>query len=246
MDINTHTPGFYFNKFCYSVDSTNAIKYMVSLARKYHFQLYFTLQPEWDEAVNAGLRSEHLAAEKKYLSQFTDETYVHVVDQVPKTLFNKEQMQNPNHLWHGAEKIYMEEIVNGIAAVQNDLTAEQAKPLEITSISLDKVSYQVGDQPTVTVNVTDNETGEITDPDIIGSVSCLVKPSGKIDANWVARAPAVTMTLEGSDTEELTLPLTEGKLYNAGTYDLVIFLRQDEGNLSHETRIEIPKKIIVK
>jgi hypothetical protein len=244
MNINTDTPAFYFDKFIYSRDSTNAIKYITDLARKYHFQLYFTLQPEWDEAFNAGLRIEHLTAEKEYLSQFTDETYVHVVDQIPKTLFKKEQMQNPNHLWHGFEKIYTEEIVNGITAIQNDLTAEQAKPLEITSISLDKDSYQVGDQPIVTINVTDNETDEITN--IIGSVSCLVKPRGSIDGNWVARTTAVAMRLNGSDTEELTLPLTEGKLYNQGTYDLVVFLRQDVGSLSHETRIEIPKKIIVK
>ena len=43
-------------------------------------------------------------------------------------------MQNPNHLWHGSEKIYTEEIVNGITAIQNDLTAGQAKNMELTSV----------------------------------------------------------------------------------------------------------------
>jgi hypothetical protein len=243
MDINTRKPGFYFGKFYWSVDSTNAIKYMAGLARKYHFQLYFTLQAEWDEAVNAGLRTEYLAAQKKYLSQFTDPTYVHVIDQIPKTLFTNEQMQSVNHLWHGSEKIYTEEIVNGITAIQNNLTAEQAKNMELTSLSLDKDSFQPGDQPSITLSVTD--PGDVELANLKGSVSCLVKPSGDIDANWIARAPATAITLDGDEIKEISLQLTAGKL-EAGTYDLVVFLRQDVGSLSHETRIEIPNKINVK
>jgi hypothetical protein len=243
MDIKTHTPAYYFGKFYPNVDSTNAIQCMVSLARKYHFQLYFTLQQEWDEAVKAGLRTENLAAEKKYLSRFIDETYVHIVEQLPKTLFTKEQMQNPNHLWHGSEKIYTEEIINGIAAIQNNLTAEQARNMELTSVSLDKDSYQPGEQPAITFNVTD--PGDVEATVLNGGISFLVKPSGDIDANWVARAPATVLTLNGDEIKEISLQLTAGKL-EAGTYDLVVFLRQDVGGLSHETRIEIPKKIVVK
>jgi len=243
MDINAHTPSDYFGKFCYCVDATKAIECMASLAREYHFQLYFTLQAEWDEAVNAGLRSEHLAAQKKYLSRFTDETYVHIVEQLPKTLFTYEQMENPRHLWHGSEKIYTEEIVNGIIAIQNELTTGQARNMELNSVSLDKDSYAPEDQPAITLNVTD--PGDVEATVLKGSVSCLIKPSGDIDANWVARAPNTAITLNGDEIKEINLPLTAGKL-EAGTYDLVVFLRQDVGGLSHETRIEIPKKIIVK
>jgi hypothetical protein len=243
MDIKTRKPGFYFNNFYYSEDSTNAIRCMADLARKYHFQLCFTLQAEWDEAINAGLRSEHLAAQKKYLSQFTDPMYVHVVDQVPKTLFTKEQMQSPNHLWHGSEKVYTEEIANGIVAIQNELTAGQARNMELTSVSLDKDSYQPGDQLSITLNVTD--PGDAEPANLKGSISCLVKPSGDIDGNWVARAPTKAITLNRDEIKEISLQLTAGKL-EAGSYDLVVFLRQDVGSLSHETRIEIPDKIIVK
>jgi hypothetical protein len=243
MDISTRTPSMYFIKFCASEDSTNAIECMTRLARQYHFQLYFTLQAEWDEAVNAGLRSEYLNTQKKYLSQFTDETYVHVVEQLPRTLFTKEQMQSVNHLWHGSEKIYTEEIVNGITAIENDLTAEQAKNMELTSVSLDRDSYQAGDQPAITLSVTD--PGDIEPTELKGSISCLVKPAGDIDGHWVARAPATGITLIGDEIKEISLSLTAGEL-GPGTYDLVVFLRQDVGSLSHETRIEMPGKIIVK
>jgi len=243
MDINARTPSDYFGEFCYSTDATNALKYMAGLARKYHFQLYLTLQCEWDEAVKASLRTKHLEAQKTYLSQFIDPLYVHIVEQLPKTLFTKEQMQSPNHLWHGSERIYTEEIVDGIAAIQNNLTAEQARNMELTSVSLDKNNYAPGDQPAITFSITD--PGDVEADVLKGSVSCLVKPTGDIDANWVARAPATAITLDGDEIKEISLQLTAGKL-EAGTYDLVVFLRQDVGGLSHETRIEMPKKIIVK
>jgi hypothetical protein len=242
MDISTRMPASYFQPFRCNVDNANAIRYMVNVAREYHFQLYFTLPAEWDEAVKAGLRSEQIAAEKEYLSRFTDETYVHIVDQVPKTLFTTDQMQSPNHLWKGSAKIYTEDIVNGIIAVQNKLTAGQAKNLELTSVSLDKDSYRVGDQVSVIINVTD--PGDVKSTDLKGSVSCLVKPSGKPDDRWIARAPALDITLNGDEVKEINLCLTAGTM-PVGTYDLVVFLRQDVGNLSHETRIEIPKNIKV-
>ncbi len=183
------------------------------------------------------------AIRKNFFLSLPMSTYVHVVDQIPKTLFTNEQMQNTNHLWHGSEKIYTEEIVNGIAAIQNDLTAEQARNMELTSVSLDKDSYAPGDQPAITFSVTD--PGDVEANVLKGSVSCLVKPTGDIDANWVARAPATAITLDGDEIKEISLQLTAGKL-KAGTYDLVVFLRQDVGGLSHETRIEMAKKIIVK
>lgn len=243
MDVSTHTPSFYFSGFHPSADTTDSIKYMVNLAQKYHFQLYFTLQCEWNEAVNAGLRDAHLAAQKTYLSQFVDDQNVFMVEQSPKTLFTKAQMQNPNHLWHGAEKIYTEEIVNAITEIQNNLTEKQAEPLGLDSVSLDKDSYQAGDQPIITLSV--NDPGNHEPGGLTGSVSCLVKPSGDINGHWLARATAVNITLNGDDVKQVVLQLTAGKL-EAGTFDLVVFLRQDVSNLSHETRIEIPKKILVK
>ncbi|OGO31845.1 MAG: hypothetical protein A2Z29_04450 [Chloroflexi bacterium RBG_16_56_11] len=241
MDINTRTPGSYFKNFYPSADATKAIKHMADLAREHRFQLYFTLQVEWDEAVKAGLRTEQIAAQKKYLSRFTDDAYVHVVEQVPGTLFTREQMQNPNHLWHGSEKIYTEGIVNGIVAIQNGLTAPDLKNLGLTSVSLDADSYQPGATPVVTVGVTNTDGAAVS-----GSVSCLLKPSGGPDGYWTARAPAKSVNLEGNATGEVTLNLTAGKLDQPGLYDLVIFLRQDAGNLSHETRIELAGKVTVK
>jgi hypothetical protein len=244
MDISTHNPGFYFNKFYYSNDATHAIQFMTDLARKYKFQLFITLQPEWDEAVDAGLRVEHLKAQKQYLSQFIDPEYVHIVDQVPKTLFTNEQMQSPNHLWHGSEKIYTEEIVNGIVDIQNSLTAQQAKNMELTSVSFDKDSYVLGDQPLITLKVTD--PGDIEATSILdGSISCVLKPSGNTDANWSARAPASDIELIGDEVKEISLKVTAGEL-QSGPFDLVVFLRQDVGSFSHEIRVEIPGKIIVK
>ena len=40
--------------------------------------------------------------------------------------------------------------------------------------------------------------------------------------------------------------MTAGNLDTAGTYELVVFLRQDIGGLSHETRVQFPDNITVK
>jgi hypothetical protein len=233
MDIATRTPKFYFDSFLATPDSTNAVSYMASLAREYGFQLYFTLQCEWDEAINGGLRSAHIAAEKEYLARFTDAKYVQALEQLPKTLFKTDQMESPNHLWHGAEQIYSEEIVNSILSNQTGLTQDQAVRFDLKELSLDKDIYGKGEIPSAALTVTASGTA-----DVEGSVSCLAKPSGGTDGSWKVRAPAVALSLKGTYPASVVLGMTAGSLDKAGVYDLVVFVRQPIGSLSNETRIE--------
>ncbi len=241
FDIGKRLPHFYFQPFKASNDATKALQFMSDLARSRKFQLYILFQPEWDEAAGAGLRTEVNNAQLEYLSRFTDSTYVHVVRDA-SLVFSKDLMQNENHLYHPAEHIFSEVYAAAIAAIQNQLTVKQAEPLKLVSTILDKASYKPGDQPVVTAKISAQESGEI----IKGSVFGLVKPAGSTDGNWVMRAPAVVMKLNNSNILEIKLTFLVGKLDKAGTYDLVVFLRQDVGTLSNETRVEIPGKIVVK
>jgi hypothetical protein len=75
-------------------------------------------------------------------------------------------------------------------------------------------------------------------------VSVLARHHGDIDGNWKARAPGVNISLQGNTPITVQLPLTTGTL-SVGVYDLVIFVRQDIGKLSHETEIEMPNAIKV-
>lgn len=99
----------------------------------------------------------------------------------------------------------------------------------------------VGAEPVITLNVANDGNSAVN-----GSVSCLIRPAGGSDTNWVARAPAVPIVLKGGSTQEITLSVTAGSLDTAGTYELVVFLRQDIGGLSHETRVQFPDNITVK
>jgi hypothetical protein len=240
MDVATRTPDYYFKNFYASDDTVASVKYMSDLARQYHFQLYFVLQPEWKKAVEAGLRDEMLAEQREFLSEYTDPTYVHIVEQSSQTLFTKDQLHNPNHLRPAASAIYTEEVVNVIIDIQNELTGSQAQLLELTSFSLDKEIYQTEQEPVLTLKIANRGVSDIT-----GSVSCLIKPSGAEDAYWVARAPGVAINIAANGELEITLNVTEGELIESGEYELVVFIRQDIGGLSYETRIVVSSKIIV-
>ena len=241
MNIQRRTPDHYFGPFKPSNDATNALSFMSNLARSKKFQLYILFQPEWDEAVLAGLRNDMINAQLEYLSQFADPTYVHVVRDSSLT-FQTDQMQNTQHLYPGAERIYSEVYISAIAAAQNRLAVEEARPLKLDSTVLDKARYASGDQPVLRVKIAAQESGRRTT--VTGSVFCLVKPTGSSDQHWVMRAPAVAMRLGNSGTQELKLDLNIGLLDKVGIYDLVVFVRQDVGSLSNETRFELPGKIM--
>jgi hypothetical protein len=243
MDISKKLPDYYFRIFSASSDTTIAFRYMSDLAREKHFQLYILFQPEWDEAIDSGLREPILDAQISYLSSFVDPTYVHIVRD-ESLAFSINQMQNPNHLRPGADHIKTESDISGIVSIQNQLTDDRAVSLDLDSVSTDKASYKAGDMPIVEISFS---TEDIVSPgDLTGSVSCLIKPSGKSDGYWVSRASSVAYKVGADGRVALDLQLNVGKIEGAGTYDLVVFLQQDVGNLSHETRYEIPYGIIVK
>ena len=233
MDISSKG-NYYAGEFSPSSDTTNAFSYMSNLAREKNFQLYILFQPEWDKAIDAGLRKPILHAQVQYLSQFVDPTYVHIVRN-ESLIFTKAQMQNPNHLRPGAARIKADSDISRIVSIQNQLTDELSQPLKLDSLHLDKDSYQTGEQPLISLTVSNLGAAGVT-----GGVSCLAKPSGTTDGCWVSRAPAVDFELEADGKVNIKLELTVGKLDEAGVYDLIVFLRQDVGNLSNEVRVELP------
>jgi len=239
MDIN-HKRDYYTGEFNPSADTTNALSFMSTLAREKHFQLYIVFQPEWDEAVNSGIRKSILDAQVQYLSQFTDSTYVHIIRDDSLT-FTKEQMQNPNHLRPGVTHIKTESDLSEIISIQNSLTAGQAQPIILDNVQLNRNKYKTGKQPRISLTVSNLGTADVT-----GSVSCLAKPSGNTDGYWVSRASAVTFEIEAGGNVTLELKLSVGELDIAGVYDLVVFLRQDVGNLSNEVRVELPGELVIK
>jgi hypothetical protein len=220
-----------------SLDATNAVRFMSDMAREKEFQLYFVFQPEWDEAIDAGLRQPILDAQVEYLSQFTDPTFVHIIWNESLT-FTREQMQSYAHLRPGADHIKTESDISRIVTIQNQLTAGTARPLELDAVNLSKESYAIGDNPTVELTL--YNPGSVS---VNGSVCGLVKPSGTADGYWVSRAPAANFELEAGGKVNIDLELMVGEVDEAGTYDLVVFLRQDVGNLSNEVRVELTGRI---
>jgi len=216
-----------------SLDATNAVRFMSDMAREKQFQLYFVFEPEWDEAINAGLRQPILDAQIEYLSQFTDPTFVHIVWNESLT-FTQEQMQNHAHLRPGADHIKTESDISRIISIQNQLTAGMTQPIELDAVNLNKDSYAIGDTPVIELTVYNPGSASVN-----GSVSCLAKPSGVPDGYWVSRAPATGFELEAGGKVDMDLELTVGELDEFGTYDLIVFLRQDVGNLSNEARVEL-------
>ena len=236
--VSTYSP------FQPSADSLNAMTAMSDQARSLGFQLYIAIGPEWDEAYNDPDRQAKVSGMEEWLAQFTDSQYVHLVLTTPM-VFRADQMQNINHLRPGAEKQYTEAMLGDIVAIQNPMAAIQAKPVELTSAVLDKSQYAVGEQPTVTLSLTGG-TGIDTTASAEGDVSCLIRWAGKSDAKWVIRAPATSFVVQYGGSTEISLTLSVGKLSMVGSYDLVVFVRQNVGNLSYETRIELPNMIKVK
>jgi hypothetical protein len=244
MDLSKALPQTYLaSKYKINDDTTTALRYISDLAKKKNFQLYILFQPEWDEAIKAGLRANLISAQKNYLSQFIDPEYVHIVFDESLT-FKKDQMQNPNHLRPGAERVYTEDYVGLITAIQNQLSEKQATPIKLESAEANKNgSYVVNDKPYIPIRV--SIPGR-SDAAVNGSVSCLIKPAGTTDGDWVIRSPSVPVNLSGNDPQTFNLSANIGKLDKPGTYDLVVFIRQDVDKLSHETRIELSNKISVK
>jgi hypothetical protein len=215
-------------------DATNAVRFMSDMAREKQFQLYFVFQPEWDEAINAGLRQPIVDAQIEYLSQFTDPNFVHIIWNESLT-FTQEQMQNHAHLRPGADHIKTESDISRIISIQNQLTAGTAQPIELDSVNLTEQSYSIGDKPVVELTIHNLGSAGVN-----GSVSCLAKPCGVTDGYWVSRAPAAAFELEAGGKFNMNLELMVGAVDETGTYDLVVFLRQDVGNLSNEVRVELP------
>jgi hypothetical protein len=232
MDISDNTT-IGFQPFETCLDATNAVQFMSDMAREKQFQLYFVFQPEWDEAIDAGLRQPRLDGQIEYLSQFTDPIFVHIIRNESLT-FTKEQMQNYAHLRPGFDHIKTESDISRIISIQNQFTVNMTQPLELDAVKLNKESYTIGDKPVVELTVRNLGSAIVN-----GSVCCLLKPPGATDGYWVSWAPATTFELESGGKASMDLKFKKGKVDEAGTYDLIVFLRQDVGNLSNEVRIEL-------
>jgi hypothetical protein len=239
LDIKNRQPDYYFGAFTVSTDTAIALGYMSDLARSLHFQLYILFPPEWDEAIAAGLRSDLLAAQTRYLAQFADPTYVHVIND-NSLIFGKNQLQNPSHLRPGPDRIYTETYVSAIVGIQNHLTESSAQILDLTSSVLDKKDYAATEKPVLTLSVSNKGNSKVG-----GSASCLVKLAGEPDSAWVVRAPSVPFEIEPKGSSQLKLQVNVGNFGKPGLYDVVVLLRQDAGQLSSEIRIEIRQAITV-
>ena len=184
---STYTP------FVPSGDSANAVAAMSEQARELGFQLYFVVGPEWDEAYQDPDRQAKVSGMVEWLGQYADPQNVHVVLSTPM-IFRADQMQNINHLRPGAEIQYTEAVVAEIVALQTSMVSSQAMPLQLSSAVLDKSRYAVGEQPSVALSLTlDNSTIDTTVL-VEGEVSCLVRWAGMSDSKWVCRAPATAFS----------------------------------------------------
>ena len=173
------------------------------------------------------------------MSQFIDPAYVHILRDT-HLAFSSRQMESPNHLFPGADHVLAEAEIAMIISLQNQQTKNQAQPLDLISLHLDRNQYPLGDIPRLTLELMNRGTKEIS-----GSVSSLVCPPNKSDGEWVARAPEVPLKIPAENSTTLTLEFNAGKISQAGNYNLVVFLRQNVGVLSHETRIESNGSLVV-
>jgi len=230
--------------FTPSSDSINALRAMSDLATKFGFQLYIAVGPEWDRAYEDPARQSKVSSMEKWLAQFTNPEYVHLVLENP-LIFHEDQMQDANHLRPGAAQQYTEAVVEEIVAIQNRVTLTQSRSIQMTSAILDKSTYAPGEKPAVTLLLTTNESADST-ATVSGTVSGLVRPSGKTDGEWIVRAQATAFTVESGKNTEVRMTFSEGEIDEAGVYDLVLFLRQNAGGLSFETRVDLPSVIEVR
>jgi len=243
-DYNREKEPWQYDPFSPSSDSMNALTNMSGLARSLGFQLYIAIGPEWDEAYKDPDRQAKVSGMEEWLTQFTDSQYVHMVLSTPMT-FRADQMQNADHLRPGAEREYTEAVLGEIVTIQDNMSAVQAKPVGLASVVMGKREYAIGEEPTVTLSLTTG-TSVDTNASVEGDVSCLIRPSGKSDLEWVDRAPATAFVVHYGENTEVSLTLSVAKLDKAGAYDLIVFLRQNAGTLSFETRIELLNMIEVK
>jgi hypothetical protein len=239
LDADNLEPDFLFFPFSPCKDTDNALKNMSELARSKHFQLYFCLQPEWDEVFYDGMRDNQIQTQLDYLNGFTDSRYVHIANLNPQ-VFGKSQFQNPQHLRPETDKLYTEAYTEAIAEIQNKLTGEPHDKVVVSSIKPDKQVYNTGDIPVIDFEITC--LNEIPHD---GYISCLVRHTGSDDGDWEVRASAVPFCILSNDKITVRLYCGIGELRQAGNYDLVVFLRQDISGLSNETRLEFVNEITV-
>ena len=233
-----------YNPFAPTADSAKALTAMSEQARSRGFQLYIVTQPEWDEAYQDPDRQTKVSGMGTWLAKFTDSQYVHLILSTPMT-FPANEMHSLEHLRPGAETRYTEAVLAEIVAIQNRMTVVQAGPIQMTSAILDKSTIIPGEKPALTLLLTANESADPT-ATVSGSVSGLVRASGKSDGEWTARGQATAFTVEYGKNTEVRMTFSEGEIDEAGVYDLVLFLRQNAGELSFETRVYLPSVIEVR
>jgi hypothetical protein len=239
MDLAKLLPESYFNWRKPVQDTAIALHFMCELARENHFQLYIVRGPEWQEAVNSGWREAAINYMGEYAGQYTDSEYVHFIPDQPLQ-FPKNEMQNINHLRPGAERVFTECVIENITSSQNRLTATLAVPIEIDSVKFDKAVYAAADIPNIELRLMNSLPAAFS-----GGVSAILRPIGGSDANWVARSQSVPLIMEGNSRQSVTLKCAVGIIEKDQTYEAVIFVRQDIGNLVHETRFLLPDRIVV-
>jgi len=240
--LDTGSAGVY-GPFSPSADSVNALRDMSDQARRLGFQLYIAVGPEWDKVSKDPDRQAKVNAAWEWLAQFTDPEYVHLV--LESMVFQEDQMQSPTHLRLGAARQYTEAVLSDMVATQNRMAATQAKSIRVTSAVLDKKEYAPGENPSITLVLTTDESADATAM-IGGSVSALLRPSGMSDEQWVARAQATAFTVQCGNNIEVMMTFSEGEIDEACMYDVVLFIRQATGELSSETRVDLPSVIEVK
>jgi hypothetical protein len=231
--------GWIYGPFNPSEDSKNALQFTSDLAKKYGFQLYIVYGPENDVMFQDVKRVERVAAMQKFVSQYTDDKFVHLIPGSP-IIFTAEQMQNPNHLSPDAACEYTQLITDSIIEIQNKDVKNQVTQPKIVSTSLDKDTYIVKEKAIVNIDLINN-TGETA----AGTVSCLVKPAGSDDSKWIARATAVNFRLDANNKSKIELIIDKGELTIPGVYDVVIYLLTPSNKLVKETKYTLEQKLIV-
>lgn len=223
-----------------SEDAKRAIKFISDLANIHQFQLYILLAPECDIIFQDNARQQKVAAMQAFVSQFTDNKYVHLIPDSP-TLFPKEEMENHNHLANKGAHKYSQIITDEIISIQNKIVSNKMKPPTIVTVNLDKNTYIVNNKISITVNLTNN-----TEASLSGAVSCLAKPIDSPEADWVARAAAVNFTVAANSSTDVQLNIDKGGVIAKGDYDIVVYVRTPSGSMIKEEKFIAPKSLTVK
>ena len=225
-------PAWAYGPFKPSLDSTIALKFMSNLAEKRGFNFYIIAGPECDEIFADPARKARLSSWYNYVAQFAELKNVYVIPNTP-VLFKKELMQNPNHLRPEAERVYTEKFIDAIASLQNSTSNDNQ--LKLVSTKYDKSTYKIGEIPSLTVSIADGGQNEIH-----GAVSCSIFKSGSTESEWSSRASAVNYDLGNARTIEVNLILDKGRISDPGKYDVVIFVRINDGDSFKEIKFTVP------